>query len=645
MRLSSRPTALAVTRENLWLATSSVGAPIAAKGTLRINRPDDEGDAIDPALAWSPSAFQRAAATCAGLLGYPEIVGEAGLRLRPELARSMPSVSADGLTYTFTLRPGYRFAPPSGASVAAADVKASVERALSPRWPGGQPPGAVFLSDLAGFARFRSGASEQISGITVRGSTISFRLVQAAPDFPVRLAMPFFCTLPRGAPIGVGGMGGPIPSAGPYYIASGRASSRPHRIVLLRNPGYIGPKSRNPERIVYDIGPDGEETRSALEAGTTDYSDGQMLDATYRRLLANRTDAHGASASNGQPQLYANPTFDAVYLVLNTSRPLFADAERRKQVMRAIDRKKLLASPVRHPGGIAERPVPPARIPGIPRRGRGTARRRNDHHSAYAQDSPTGGSSPGRQPARVLTLGGVHRDTAPQSQAHRDRTCCPSEQRHRPGGIHTRRALRHHRAGIRAGHPRPLERPQSSLRNGAGSERWFDHPDNISLLRSGNRSPTSNREHTCGRGSATRLRRDRRPPRAGSVAPHTDWDICTVRRVLRPDRLPALPRTVRDRPWCTLPRPQVASGIRPRGVGRAAPATSCRARPCQRSAETAGTSECVLSAHGESGVHKASASKERPSCVVALCGAIEPASPYGNGRPDVSSGSERPWPG
>jgi DNA-binding SARP family transcriptional activator/ABC-type transport system substrate-binding protein len=344
IRLSSRPTALAVTRENLWLATSSVGAPIAAADTLRINRPDDEGDSIDPALAWSPSAFQRAAATCAGLLGYPEDGRGAGLRLQPELARSMPAISADGLTYTFTLRRGYRFAPPSGASVTPADVKASVERALSPRWPGGQPPGAAFLSDLAGFARFQSGASQQISGITTRGSTISFRLVHRAPDFPVRLAMPFFCTLPRGAPISVGGMGGPIPTAGPYYIASGRASSRPHRIVLLRNPGYTGPKSRVPERIVYDIGPDGEETRTALEAGTTDYSDGQMLDATYRRLLANQTNADSASASNGQPQLYANPTFDAVYLVLNTSRPLFADAERRKQVMRAIDRKKLLAT-------------------------------------------------------------------------------------------------------------------------------------------------------------------------------------------------------------------------------------------------------------------------------------------------------------
>ena len=126
----------------------------------------------------------------------------------------------------------------------------------------------------------------------------------------------------------------------PYYVASGRASSRPHRIVLLRNPGYAGSKSRIPERIVYDVGPDGEETRSALEAGTTDYSDGQMLDATYRKLLAGGTDA--SSGASDQPRLFANPTFDASYLVLNTARPLFADVERRKQVMRAVDRKALL---------------------------------------------------------------------------------------------------------------------------------------------------------------------------------------------------------------------------------------------------------------------------------------------------------------
>jgi DNA-binding SARP family transcriptional activator/ABC-type transport system substrate-binding protein len=340
VRLSSRPTALAMTRGRLWLATSSVGTAIAAPGTLRINRPDDEADSIDPAIAWSPSAFQRAEATCAGLLGYPEVEGAAGLELQPELARSLPSVSADGRTYTYVVRPGPRFAPPSGAPVQAADVKASVERALSPRWPGGQPPGALFVSDLDGFDRFQSGAAREISGIAVQGNTISFRLVRPAPDFPVRLAMPFFCTLPRGAPISVGGMGGPIPSAGPYYVASGRASSRPHRIVLLRNPGYAGSKSRIPERIVYDVGPDGEETRSALEAGTTDYSDGQMLDATYRKLLAGGTGA--SSGASDQPRLFANPTFYASYLVLNTARPLFADVERRKQVMRAVDRKALL---------------------------------------------------------------------------------------------------------------------------------------------------------------------------------------------------------------------------------------------------------------------------------------------------------------
>ena len=51
----------------------------------------------------------------------------------PEVARGQPSVSADGLTYTFQIRPGFRFSPPSNEPVTAAAFKRAIERALDPR--------------------------------------------------------------------------------------------------------------------------------------------------------------------------------------------------------------------------------------------------------------------------------------------------------------------------------------------------------------------------------------------------------------------------------------------------------------------------------------------------------------------------------
>jgi len=47
--------------------------------------------------------------TCARLLSYPDKSGAAGASLIPEVARSMPRVSGNGLTYTFKVRPGFRF--------------------------------------------------------------------------------------------------------------------------------------------------------------------------------------------------------------------------------------------------------------------------------------------------------------------------------------------------------------------------------------------------------------------------------------------------------------------------------------------------------------------------------------------------------
>ena len=57
---------------------------------------------FDPA-AYGPAfdAAQILYATCAMLLNYPDEPGAAGLRLIPEAARALPTVSTDGRTYTF----------------------------------------------------------------------------------------------------------------------------------------------------------------------------------------------------------------------------------------------------------------------------------------------------------------------------------------------------------------------------------------------------------------------------------------------------------------------------------------------------------------------------------------------------------------
>ena len=126
------------------------------------------GQGDEPALDEDRGAYQVWYATCAKLLNYSG--GGAG-ELRPEVAAAMPSESPDGRTYTFMVRPGYRFSPPSGQPVTAETFRYSIERALSPKltqspqFPTQDPPGPRAISDIAGERAFRTGAADHISGL------------------------------------------------------------------------------------------------------------------------------------------------------------------------------------------------------------------------------------------------------------------------------------------------------------------------------------------------------------------------------------------------------------------------------------------------------------------------------------------------
>ena len=166
--------------------------------------PLDIFDPPDPALAWNPWAFLVERATCSTLLAYSDPAHSA-TALRPDLATAMPRVSNGGRTYTFTVRAGRRFAPPSGARVTAESLRASIERALSPKLAA-ETPGVRFMNDLAGVARYRAGLTPHIDGIRVQGVTISFTLTAPSASFLTRLAQPFFCTVPLGTPTFEGGL-------------------------------------------------------------------------------------------------------------------------------------------------------------------------------------------------------------------------------------------------------------------------------------------------------------------------------------------------------------------------------------------------------------------------------------------------------
>ena len=115
----------------------------------------------DPALDSTWLAYQVEYATCATLLRHPDLAGPSGGQLRPEVAASMPTLSRDGRTYRFTIRPGYRFSPPSNQPLIAETFRSSIERAVSPRM-GKDAVGPRLISDITGEAAYRAGDVDHI---------------------------------------------------------------------------------------------------------------------------------------------------------------------------------------------------------------------------------------------------------------------------------------------------------------------------------------------------------------------------------------------------------------------------------------------------------------------------------------------------
>jgi ABC-type transport system substrate-binding protein len=221
-------------------------------------------DPSDPALAVSPWAFMAERATCSGLVttarGRPQEVVS-------DLAQRLPTISADGRTYTFTMRQRVRFAPPSNSRVTPEAVRFSIERALSPAL-GSDVPGKHFLGDIVGAQAFSRGTARHIRGLRIAGETITITLTKRSPSFLQHLALPFFCTVPTTTPTALGGVTTVAPpSAGPYYMSDGFNGEY---MILKRNPNYRGPHPAKLDAIAFREGVSPEHAVARVKSGDWD---------------------------------------------------------------------------------------------------------------------------------------------------------------------------------------------------------------------------------------------------------------------------------------------------------------------------------------------------------------------------------------
>jgi ABC-type oligopeptide transport system substrate-binding subunit len=284
-------------------------------------------DYTDPGLDYLSTGWELQYATACKLMNYPDKNGAPGSQLQPEVAAGFPKVSNSGKTYTFTIKPGYKFS--NGQAVTAASFAAAFNRDANPKL---QSPAQPFLSDIVGADAMINGKASSIAGIKASCNTITFTLTGSAPDFLARTSMPFFQAIPNTLASQLDPNGAnAYPGCGPYYFAD-RVPNK--SITLKRNPFYKGPRPHNVNEIDVKIGNSLDVIEQNVKTGATDYAAQGIPPNDFKSVA----DQYGVNKG----QFWVKPQLGIRYLAMNHDRPLFKNNPNlAKAVNYAIDRRAI----------------------------------------------------------------------------------------------------------------------------------------------------------------------------------------------------------------------------------------------------------------------------------------------------------------
>ena len=303
-------------------------------GTLRVLSADDI-DGLDTAVTYTPNGIAMARAYARTLYSY-NLAGPPEQKTVPvpDIAAGPPQLSADQRSYTFTLRPGIRYAPPVNREVTATDFITAIQRLYDKTTPS---PGQQYANLIAGATAFGAGKASRIAGLTApEPRTLQITLDQPAGDFLSILTLAFFAPVPGeyAATYTVGAnYDGHVVGSGPYTVNS----YDPGRLVVLdRNPNWD--PATDPlrkawvDRIQITLNVSISSIQQAIEREDADLSLDSHVPQT--QLAALLTDPEQSR------RLKVNPTGTLLFLALGTHRAAgaIADVRVRQAVNYAIDK-------------------------------------------------------------------------------------------------------------------------------------------------------------------------------------------------------------------------------------------------------------------------------------------------------------------
>ena len=205
-------------------------------GTLKIVDGDDV-DFLDTADAYSPVSWALQRLYSRTLYAYKSSKNtRVAATPYPDLAAGPPRISADGRTYTFTLRNGVEWGSPVNRKLTAQDFVYGLQRLFDKKTPSSGQPYALLIQ---GAEEFGQGKATTISGIkALDDRTLRITLKQPAGDFLSILTMGFFAPVPveAASKFAVGSAYSKhVVAIGPYQLESYQPGKS---ITFVRNPNW-----------------------------------------------------------------------------------------------------------------------------------------------------------------------------------------------------------------------------------------------------------------------------------------------------------------------------------------------------------------------------------------------------------------------
>lgn len=301
---------------------------------------NEPGD-LDPARVTLPDEFGILRALLEGLLRP----GANGGEPRPGAAARY-EVSADGLTYTFHLRPGALWS--DGEPVTAAHFADAYRRLLTPATAA--PKAAAFfpVKNARGFV---AGTVADFAAVGIQATgplTLVVTLEQPTPRFPHYVASGSWLPA-RADVVEKHGRNWTRPEYfvgnGPFTLAGWRADQR---IVARKNPRWHGAADVRLAELHFVRLDSGDSEERAYRAGQVDVT---------MAVPTSKVDVH---ARERPAELHRQPMIETRYLAFNCTRPALRDARVRRALALAIDRDAIVARVLRGGPPAAATLVPPA---------------------------------------------------------------------------------------------------------------------------------------------------------------------------------------------------------------------------------------------------------------------------------------------